>query len=85
MLQEVVGLRERRVGNLTSDVLPSSPAGQAFLALLPETAHAFEQVGVLGGPPLLPKFCMLALGSARLLRAHRLQLPCMRSLDHGNT
>ena len=50
MLQEVVGLRDRRVGSLVADRLPASAPGQAFLALLPQTPHAFEQVG----SPLLP-------------------------------
>ncbi|CAK0779165.1 hypothetical protein CVIRNUC_004709 [Coccomyxa viridis] len=44
MLQEVVGLRDRRVGTLVTDRLPASAPGQAFLQLLPQTAHAFEQV-----------------------------------------
>ena len=50
MLQEVVGLRDRRVGTLVTDRLPASAPGQAFLQLLPQTAHAFEQVDC----PLLP-------------------------------
>ena len=50
MLQEVVGLRDRRVGTLVADCLPASAPGQAFLQLLAQTPHAFEQVDC----PLLP-------------------------------
>lgn len=45
MLQEVVGLRDRRVGTLVDDRLPASASGRAFLELLAQTSHAFEQVG----------------------------------------
>ena len=50
MLQEVVGLRDRRVGVLLAARLPASAPGRAFLELLAQTSHAFEQVGC----PLLP-------------------------------
>lgn len=45
MLQEVVGLRDRRVGTLVTDRLPASAPGQAFLVLLQQAQNAFEQVG----------------------------------------
>ena len=45
MLQEVVGLRDRRVGTLVTDRLPASAPGQAFLELLAQMPNAFEQVG----------------------------------------
>ena len=44
MLQEVVGLRDRRVGTLVADRAPATAPRQAFLQLLPQTPHAFEQV-----------------------------------------
>ena len=45
MLQEVVDLRDRRVGTLVTNRLPASAPGQAFLALLQQAQDAFEQVG----------------------------------------
>ena len=45
MLQEVVDLRDRRVGSLVTDRLPASAPGQAFLGLLQQAQDAFEQVG----------------------------------------
>ena len=45
MLQEVVDLRDRRVGTLVTERLPASAPGQAFLALLQQAQDAFEQVG----------------------------------------
>lgn len=44
MLQEVVDLRDKRVGTLVTERLPASAPGQAFLELLAETADVFEQV-----------------------------------------
>ena len=44
MLQEVVDLRDKRVGTLVTERLPMSAPGQAFLDLLAETADVFEQV-----------------------------------------
>ena len=45
MLQEVVGLRDRHVGTLVTDLLPASAPAQAFLGLLQQAQDAFEQVG----------------------------------------
>ena len=44
MLQEVVDLRDKRVGTLVTERLPASAPGQAFLELLGESADVFEQV-----------------------------------------
>lgn len=44
MLQEVVDLRDRRVGTLVTDRLPASAPGQAFLDLLQQAPDVFEQV-----------------------------------------
>ncbi len=44
MLQEVMDLRDRRVGSLVTDRLPASAPGQAFLGLLQQAQDAFEQV-----------------------------------------
>ncbi len=44
MLQEVVDLRDRRVGTLVTNRQPTTAPGRAFLELLPETVNVFEQV-----------------------------------------
>ena len=43
MLQEVVDLRDRRVGTLVTHRLPASAPAQAFLGLLQQAQNAFEQ------------------------------------------
>ena len=52
MLQEVVGLRDRRVGTLITDRPPASAPGQAFLQLLQQAQDAFEQAS---HPSSLPR------------------------------
>lgn len=47
MLEEVVDLRDKRVGSLIRDRLPCSAAGRGFLSLLFGSSCAFESVSRL--------------------------------------
>lgn len=44
MLEEVLELRDKRVGSLILDRLPNAAPGRGFLALLAESSTAFEEV-----------------------------------------
>jgi hypothetical protein len=44
MLEEVLELRDRRVGSLILDRLPGAAPGRGFLSLLAESSSAFEEV-----------------------------------------
>ncbi len=43
-LEEVVDLRDKRVGSLIHDRLPGTPAGRGFLSLLGGSSQVFETV-----------------------------------------